>query len=122
MKIAIEQRIYKISKGPIVHISLPISNSLQYFYLSMEFHGHKILIKYRLKHRQRYKQMKRQIIIVAIILSSIVNIQPQVLYKIPDFFRNPIEYRTPFTFSLFDIKVGTQINGFTENSTLFDST
>ena len=66
--------------------------------------------------------MKHQIIIAAIILSSVVHIQSQILYKISDFFKNPIEYRTPFTMSLFDLKAGTQIIGFTGNSILFDST
>lgn len=66
--------------------------------------------------------MKRQIIIAAIILSSVLHIQSQILYKISDFFKNPIEYRTPFTMSLFDLKAGTQIIGFTGNSILFDST
>lgn len=44
----------------------------------------------------------------------------QIRYKIADFFKSPIEYRTPFTFSLFDLKGGVTFLG--ARSITFDST
>ncbi|GEM_PF-512960 len=46
----------------------------------------------------------------------------QALLKIADFFRNPIEYRSPILVIPFEIKVGTQVLGFGSQPLLFDST
>jgi tetratricopeptide (TPR) repeat protein len=63
-------------------------------------------------------------LITIILLLTIVSIpnQAQILLKISDFFRNPIEFRTPFTVLPFEIKIGTQFLGMGSQPLVFDST
>lgn len=48
--------------------------------------------------------------------------EAQILYRVADFFTNPIEYRTPFAFLPFEIKLGPQILGVGSYPLKFDST
>ena len=65
--------------------------------------------------------MKFRIIIFSVLITIHTPVFSQsIIYKIADFFQNPIEFRNPFGITPFELKAGSQILG--ANSIGFDST
>ena len=65
--------------------------------------------------------MKFRIIIFSVLITINTPVFSQsIIYKIADFFQNPIEFRNPFGITPFELKAGSQI--LSANSIRFDST